>query len=69
MATPLMLTLRSWPSTSPSRYVPALASIINSHALTLHHISQVPEPREIHNFRTYLIAIIMCMGAAAYGCE
>jgi len=27
----------------------------------------VPEPKEIHNFKTYLIALTLCMGAAAYG--
>lgn len=43
----------------------------NKHAEVLaeYTAEAVPEPKEIHNFRTYLIGIIMCMGAAAYGCE
>ena len=40
-----------------------------NHAATMaeYKAEAVPEPKEIHNFRTYMVAVLMCMGAAAYG--
>lgn len=40
-----------------------------SHAKTLAAVnsSAPPTPKEVNNFQTYLIAVTICMGAAAYG--
>ena len=45
------------------------SSVSDSHAKTFAAVQSTapPVPKEVNNFGTYLIAIIMCMGAAAYG--
>ena len=45
------------------------STVSESHAKTLAAVnsSAPPTPKEVNNLRTYLIAVTICMGAAAYG--
>lgn len=43
------------------------AADTHARVMAEYRAESIEEPKAIHNFRTYLIAVIMCMGAAAYG--